>query len=661
MTFPVVINGNTYNNVDFQGRGYLSSFPAIINDVATVAGVVSANSVNSTAQATTATTQAGIATTARTAAEVARDAAQAAAVGTQFAGYTTTGTSTLYTITDANLLIVANASIKVRFDKNSAANPTLRNTSAGVAKPLLYQTGQPIAAGILKANQSYILLFDGALDGWKVQGLSADLIQRAEAIFPIGSQVVAINPTRLQATPYAPLYLAGALVGNVAEAVYQIATDAAFANIVHTITRTVAPFDNVPYNIGVLNVATTYYWRVRYQDTKGNQSEFSAGGVFVTAASFLFDMLAFQHAAATTSPADNRLLTVYDKDVNTYTRQNLIAVGDLITGGAINCLEWSPNGRFLLAGGSFTNGMRIYDYDNGTPVVIALPAWLVTKLGANQVFVIKINKAGTRIFIGGGFTQNAICAAWSNAGIGAEILLPTPPTGAGVYGADFSFDNDYLVFTTTSNGAAQQNSYIHTYAWRNSIGDPLADPIRLANVGSQQAASYFGVCFHARYNQYYVGNSSSTVNCAVAYRIASDNAQSHIGSLASLPSGQSYSLAVNVAGTRLYVQHSVDERVLSYNINGANATHVPAYIGISAAQLVRNNARANILSVDPTNGHLAAAPSAFPLGAKPRLFDVSADAFTDISNTVPFAYFPDTGTYGTDAVAFRFGRYGYPV
>jgi hypothetical protein len=109
------------------------------------------------------------------------------------------------------------------------------------------------------------------------------------------------------------------------------------------------------------------------------------------------------------------------------------------------------------------------------------------------------------------------------------------------------------------------------------------------------------------------------------------------------------------------VQHSLNQRVLSYNINGGNSTHNPTYIGISATGLVRNNNFPNLLSVDPTNNHLAAAPHDFPLGSKPRLFDVSADLFTEISNTVPFAYFPDSGTYSTEAVAFRFGRYGYPV
>lgn len=40
MTFPVTINGNTYAEADFINYGHLTNFPAIIDDVATVAGVV---------------------------------------------------------------------------------------------------------------------------------------------------------------------------------------------------------------------------------------------------------------------------------------------------------------------------------------------------------------------------------------------------------------------------------------------------------------------------------------------------------------------------------------------------------------------------------------------------------------------------------------------
>lgn len=74
MAFPVTINGNTYSEAQFLNRGYTTALPAIIADVATVAGEVETDSDTASASASTAIT-------AKNEAEAARDAAIAAAAG----------------------------------------------------------------------------------------------------------------------------------------------------------------------------------------------------------------------------------------------------------------------------------------------------------------------------------------------------------------------------------------------------------------------------------------------------------------------------------------------------------------------------------------------------------------------------------------------------
>lgn len=681
VTFP---NNNTYNDGstppgNMDNGGHRTNFIPLVTDTIAIAAVAVSAAANATAQAgvattqaTNATAQAGIATTAKNAALAAQTGAEAAATSTQFPSYTTSGPLTAYTITDANLIIAASACIKVKFHVTCGNNPTLRNISSGTAKPILYQSGQPISAGVLKANQSYILLFDAALNAWKVQGLFFTLIQQPEAIFPINSNVVSINPTRLQATPYAPLYLAGALVGNVAQATYQIASDAAFANVVHTITKSVAPFDNVLYNIGVLQQATTYYWRVKYQDTKGTQSEWSIGATFVTAASFLFDMLAFQHTADTVS-GDNRLLTVYDVDVATYTKQDLIAPADKIIGGTLIATEWSPNGRFLLCGINTSEKLVIYDYGDGIPVKITLPAWLLTKMGESNVYIIKINKAANKIFIGldPASTNCAICANWSDAGIGAEIILPSVPLSSPIWAADWSHDNNYLIFTTSSNSPEQQNSRLHVYAWVDGAGQPLANPIRLASPPQGSSNQLYDLVFNPRYNQFYsfeIGTSSQNL---IVFEIQSNNTITYRGGVPTYFGSNAYQYlykaVANVAGTRLYslvsdAGFTGNSTIQIHNINQANATLLPTLIGgltdFNKSQL---STIGNTLSVNPANNQLAVAPAAFPLGSKPRVYDVSNDTFVDMSNSVPFAYYAGTSSFTSYSVAYRFGRYGYPA
>ncbi|MCO5129735.1 MAG: hypothetical protein M9932_04125 [Xanthobacteraceae bacterium] len=91
MGWPVTINGNTYQNSDFSPYGYAVAFPAIIGDVATVAGQVETNKTTSVNAASTATTQATAAATSKSGADTA---AAAAAVSQTAAGTSATNAAT---------------------------------------------------------------------------------------------------------------------------------------------------------------------------------------------------------------------------------------------------------------------------------------------------------------------------------------------------------------------------------------------------------------------------------------------------------------------------------------------------------------------------------------------------------------------------------------
>src|SRR5688500_739580 len=47
MPFPVTINGNTYTEAMFSPLGYVTAFPAILNDLATVASGIAAAAASS--------------------------------------------------------------------------------------------------------------------------------------------------------------------------------------------------------------------------------------------------------------------------------------------------------------------------------------------------------------------------------------------------------------------------------------------------------------------------------------------------------------------------------------------------------------------------------------------------------------------------------------
>jgi hypothetical protein len=597
-------------------------------------------------------------------AELARDQAIAAAVSSDFPFGVTTGTGSAYVLEFDPERVLANGSaFRVGFHAAPLAGATLK-IDDNDAKLLSDVNGGEIKPDAFGAGHVDIAIYDAALDRFKLAYLpSVTLIQQPEAVFPIEQEVISLNPTRLEATPYAPIYSnVGAVMGALTEARFQIATDEAFSTIVHTITRTTAPFNEVFYNIGLLAEDTTHYWRVQYEDAKGNISEWSEPAEFVTAESYLFDMLAFSHPDATSE--DNRRVTVYDVDVATFTKQDIIAEDDKIKAGTVYCFDWSASGRWLVVGVNNPAGnLILYDYGDGIPVRVALPSWLITKLDGG-VFVVRINKAMNKIFIGGSFTQRAICAEWNEeTGIGDEIALPTPPTGSDVHGADWSFDDNYLMFTTLANGASQQNSYIHVYAWVNSIGEPLANPIRLSNPSNQPANTHYGCCFHSRYNQFYACNSNTT-NQIRAWSIASNNTITFRGDLPSLTSSQPYSGGIerNAAGTLLVSQNTSGTRTVGlWDIDKADETVIPTFI-TSATGIEASTTYQNPFSFHPEEPLLAIATNNFPLGAKPKIFDITTPNFsTEITSTIPFAYFTDASTHSSNAVAFRFGRWGYPV
>lgn len=91
MSWPVTINTHTYQLTDFSPYSYTTAFPAIIADVATVAGQVETNKTTSVNAASTATTQATAAATSKSGADTA---AAAAAVSQTAAGTSATNAAT---------------------------------------------------------------------------------------------------------------------------------------------------------------------------------------------------------------------------------------------------------------------------------------------------------------------------------------------------------------------------------------------------------------------------------------------------------------------------------------------------------------------------------------------------------------------------------------
>lgn len=649
--FPIIINGVTYTEAQFNAYGYEEALPSMINNVAVVAGVVQSNSDNANASATAAAASSSAATTAKTQAETARDVAVSAAVSTDYPYASTSGTASAYTVNLTPDRVVGDGfSLRVKFHVAPTAGATLKIDNQP-AYPLANSNGDNIFVGNFAANHVDILIFDASIGKFKLAMLGLPFIQKPEAVFPIAGQVVSINPTLLQATPYAPIYSnVGAVMGALTVARFQISTNATFTAIVHSANKTVASFNELIYNIGLLAKNTTHYWRVQYEDAKGNVSEWSNGAQFITAASYLFDMLAVSH---NTAPSDSRNLTVYDVDVATYTIQNIIADADKIKSSEISFSEWDYSGRFLAVTGNFSAKLAIYDYGDGIPVRLTLPSWLVTELASiSNSYVVRFNKAGTRIFIGG--YGCAICANFSSStGIGSKITLPTVSvSGVSVLGADFSFDNNYLIFTTQQK---TNSGYIHVFAWRDSAGNSLANPVLLSSFFSADIAHYL-IIFHPRYNQFY---TFCTAPATLMYKINTNNTIDYMGGLANVSGEFIFGLVCNAAGTRLF-GHSNNAGLRMWNIDKADATIAPTYL-TSSSDIGSASGYSGTLSIKPTGNVLAVATGNFPLGAKPKLFDISNDTFVDITNTIPFAYFTDSGTHPCYGVAYRFGKFGYPA
>jgi hypothetical protein len=175
MSFPVTINGNTYNQVDFLGYAYLESFPAIMSDVAAVAADVVTSAGNAatsetnaaTSETNAATSESNAATSESNAAASAVSAA-AAAASLEFPFSVTSGSSTAYTIDfTPDLTLGDGATIRVSMHVANGANPTL-SVDGATARNIVLPDHTNVPVGALVSNYNYLLTYEGSTNKWVV-------------------------------------------------------------------------------------------------------------------------------------------------------------------------------------------------------------------------------------------------------------------------------------------------------------------------------------------------------------------------------------------------------------------------------------------------------------------------------------------------------------
>jgi len=230
MSFPVTINGNTYTAAEFLNYGHLTEFPAIIADVATVgtqvvdAAATSTTNANATAadvvltNADVVLTNADVVTANASvvAAELAQTAAEAAVVGAQLPVASTTGTSTAYEFTNSDLTIGDSVAIRVNFDKTCGVAPTLEETTNGNPYEIVDRGNRSLTSGEISSGQSYILLYDTAINKWIVQNLPL-----VKLISTLDGNSQTVNNIRLTNTPVT-YPQNGSLAGKIIEGDYVI-------------------------------------------------------------------------------------------------------------------------------------------------------------------------------------------------------------------------------------------------------------------------------------------------------------------------------------------------------------------------------------------------------------------------------------------------------
>ncbi len=104
-------------------------------------------------------------------AEDAKIAAEAAATSLQFPVYSTGGTASAYTITDADLTIADGAAIRLNFHAANNASPTLEETNDGNAYEIVAPGNRALDAAEITLGFTSILYFDAAINKWIALGL----------------------------------------------------------------------------------------------------------------------------------------------------------------------------------------------------------------------------------------------------------------------------------------------------------------------------------------------------------------------------------------------------------------------------------------------------------------------------------------------------------
>lgn len=107
----------------------------------------------------------------------------------------------------------------------------------------------------------------------------ADLVQRPVSLAPVGGEVGASETPTLTASVYRSLYEVPQ-----AAARWQISREAAFGTVLHDQATGAVTSYQVP--VGVLQVNTTYFWRVAYIDENGVMSPWAEPGSFATGTVF---------------------------------------------------------------------------------------------------------------------------------------------------------------------------------------------------------------------------------------------------------------------------------------------------------------------------------------------------------------------------------------
>ena len=258
---------------------FLTALPATTGAINDAILEIDADVLAAEASATAAAGSATTATTAKVDAQLARDAAQASAASALLAPGTSATSSTSLTINTGT------QTLTIQTGKQFSIGQWVVISST--ASPANQMTGQITThdnvAGALTVQVSSVG-GGGTFASWVVAltaTVSVAAIRTPSNIAP-ASGTSTENPSPiLTGSLYYSLYGLG-----MAASQWQVSTAADFATTV--ISTGDRAGTSVTYTIagGILSVSTTYYWRVRYKDSEGTYSEWSAATSFATASAF---------------------------------------------------------------------------------------------------------------------------------------------------------------------------------------------------------------------------------------------------------------------------------------------------------------------------------------------------------------------------------------